>query len=77
MRQSQQNGHFASNLRVRRRVGKIVQPFMPIRELFGCEASEPFGADGTVEEIYFYKNILTRLVKKLRLTYLIRILDAI
>ena len=60
----QQKGYFSRNLRVRH-VGKLVQPFMSIEELFGCSAADPFAAIGTLDELYFYTRDLTHIVKVL------------
>ena len=36
---------------------------MPLDQMFGRAAAEPFAAEGTIEEIYFYKKNIDRVVK--------------
>ena len=40
-----------------------MQPFMSLDQIFGRAAAEPFAAEGTIEEIYFYKKNIDRVVK--------------
>ena len=62
MRKWLQDGFFGSELLVRH-VGNNVQPFMSLDQIFGRAAAEPFAAEGTIEEIYFYKKNIDRAVK--------------
>ena len=36
---------------------------MPLDQMFGRAAAEPFTAEGTIEDIYFYKKNIDRVVK--------------